>query len=284
MAAPPHYAPHGGIPQPCPTPAPKERRCSPVPQEKGGPHSPTGGSREGAHSPRDGRGAERGPPAPLLQPHGEAKGGPRAPRGGGQSSGSHRPAAGGGGGRGGSPAAPVGVTARTKEGEGPAAALPAPPHPQLQHGGVDGGRPVPLEAGHHGGEEPVPERRLIRGVVAGALPRDGERPSAAGTTGEQRPVTAGAAPTPRCYLGRLQNRAPTAAVGRARHRPYLPGQEAAVTHRPRRPGPRVAHPASGGARRPQAGPGGQEAPGGSGERAQPQHGRSRGTRKRTGST
>lgn len=61
---------------------------------------------------------------------------------------------------------------------------PAPPHPQLQHGGVDGGRPVPLETGHHGGEEPVAQHHVGGGVVAGALTRDGERPSAAGTGGD----------------------------------------------------------------------------------------------------
>uniref|UniRef100_A0A8C5IKM1 Zinc finger matrin-type protein 2 n=30 Tax=Sauria TaxID=32561 RepID=A0A8C5IKM1_JUNHY len=47
---------------------------------------------------------------------------------------------------------------------------PVAPHPQLQHGGVDGGRPVPLEAGHHGAQEPLTERRLRRCVVTGALP------------------------------------------------------------------------------------------------------------------
>lgn len=50
----------------------------------------------------------------------------------------------------------------------PRARAPSP-HPQLQHGGVDGGRPVPLEACHHGAEEPLAERHLRGVVVAGAL-------------------------------------------------------------------------------------------------------------------
>lgn len=50
----------------------------------------------------------------------------------------------------------------------PRTAAPSP-HPQLQHGGVDGGRPVPFEARHHGAEEPLSERHLRGVVVAGAL-------------------------------------------------------------------------------------------------------------------
>lgn len=67
--------------------------------------------------------------------------------------------------------------------------VPAAPHPQLQHGGVDGGRPVPLEAGHHGAQEPVTERRLRRWVVAGALPgteSGRKRRGSGGTRGTHR--------------------------------------------------------------------------------------------------
>lgn len=89
---------------------------------------------------------------------------------------------------------------------------PAPPHPQLQHGGVDGGCPVPLETGHHGGEEPVTEGYVGGGVVAGALARDGERPLAARTR-RGRGTTPGnrwRGPRSPRYLGRLQSRAPPA--------------------------------------------------------------------------
>lgn len=298
MAAPPTMPHLGGIPQPCL----QGKGVLPSPVGGGGDptasHSPTGeqkkvpqhsiqphrGNRSRSHSPpREQREVPQPPPKPRgkrggshspPQPHG---GGivvplpptaPRRSRGGSHSPGEGHP-----------------LTPR-KEGEvpPPPEAPPAPPHPQLQHGGVDGGRPVPLEAGHHGGEQPVAERRLGRGMVAGALARDGERPSAAGTAGEQRPVTTGAVPAPRRYLGRLQSRAPTAAAGsRARLRPHLPGQVTDRSRRTGRPGPGEARPAPGGARRPQAGTRGQQAPG-DGERCQPQHGRSRGTRKRPGST
>lgn len=90
---------------------------------------------------------------------------------------------------------------------------PAPPHPQLQHGGVDGGRPVPLETGHHGGEEPVTEGYVGGGVVAGALARDGERPLATRTRrgGGTTPGNRRRGPRSPRYLGRLQSRAPPAA-------------------------------------------------------------------------